>query len=302
MALKDVRMGIAYKVLVSKSLRPSDVAKVQQIIDEAFQEIDATYNEWNPDSEISKVNRLEAGSRFALSAGLEKFLGHVGEAVAFSGGRFDPTVEPMLRLWKSKLDAGTTPTPGEIDALAPAVGWNNIHCHDGILVKDYDATSLTFGGIAKGLLVDMVVEKLNVAGFSDVYAEWGGEIRTSGHHLSGRPWRVAITTAGSVDSAVDTIALYDSAIATSGNYYQQWRVDPTETYTHIIDPRTCRPLTVGTDRISSVTVMAPSCCLADILATTAMMFDDLEQAQTWALETQENFPNTKFWFFTQRNR
>jgi len=302
-SFQGIRMCIAYKVLVGDPLGSNKIPKIQQIIDETFDEIDAIYNEWNPNSEVSRLNTLKAGTSVKISAALECFLSDVGEAVALTGGLFDPTVEPLVRLWKNRLEAGTIPTQQEIDLLIPAIGWSNIHYGEGLFSKEHDATSFTFGGIAKGLLVDMLIEKLHAAHLKNLYVEWGGEIRTAGQHPEGRPWHILVTRRGTISSGVETVTINEGAIATSGNYHQQWTVrNSDKVYTHIIDPRTYYPLTVDNFSISSATVIARSCSLADALATTVMLFNSMEEAQSWALEIQEKIPDTQFWLFTHEEQ
>jgi len=47
--------------------------------------------------------------------------------------------------------------------------------------KEYGGTVLDFGGVAKGWVVDNIIQRLNGAGFNDVYVDWGGDIRATGY-------------------------------------------------------------------------------------------------------------------------
>ena len=73
------------------------------------------------------------------------------------------------------------------------------------------------------------------------------------------------------DAATDELhrvaALRDAALATSGDYRQFFVRDGVR-YSHILDPRTGRPVTNG---VVSVSVLAPDCTLADGLATAVMV-------------------------------
>ena len=166
-----------------------------------------------------------------------------------SEGRFDPTIEPLQKLWKEHLAQGTVPSKPQIDALLPAIGWNKIHLSKGKICKDHDLTSLDLGGIAKGYCVDLLVERLNANGYPSIFVEWGGEIRTSGQHPDNRPWTIFISRFGNPDpeKALAILTLRNQAIATSGDYIQQWKVQKENTgeeavYFHIIDPLTGQPL------------------------------------------------------------
>jgi len=183
-------MTMDYHVLVRVASKRQQ--QIQSIITDTFQEIDRVYNKWNSESELTKINRLKANEVVQISPELEKFLMLTEEVVTLSDGRFDPTIEPLQQLWKTHLEIGTTPTQVEIDGILPAVGWKNLHFGNGKFYKDYDKTSIDLGGIAKGYCVDLLVERIVAAGYSNVFVEWGGEIRTHGRHSAERPWKVFV--------------------------------------------------------------------------------------------------------------
>ena len=51
---------------------------------------------------------------------------------------------------------------------------------EGVLIKQNGKTQLDLGGIAKGLAVDLLVERLNDAGFPSVFVEWEHMLHESG--------------------------------------------------------------------------------------------------------------------------
>ena len=291
----DIAMTMPYRVIVAKPCRRADV---QKIIDDTFAEINRIYNKWNPHSELSKLNRAAAGQKIFLSKELEHFLKETDRMVKLSHGKFDPTVEPLQQLWKAKLQHEQIPSPEEVEAAAVGVGWKNVHLEEGVFWKDFAETRLDLGGIAKGYGLDFMVKKLNQEGYPDVYVEWGGEIRTSGHHPEGRPWRVLVSKFGAPSSALTVVDLEDEAVASSGDYLQNWTVAGV-TYFHIFDPETGRPLTAKRDTICSATVVAPNCMLADVLATVAMMFPSPEASKKWLREVQREVQEVKFWLLTR---
>lgn len=294
-------MTIDYKIIVGAKLTQEQKKQLFQSINATFDEINAIYNKWNPESELSHLNRLPAGKPWPISPQLENFLQSTGEIVKLTQGRFDPTIEPVQQLWKEKLRQGIIPSENEIQALAPAVGWEKIHFDRGFFWKDHDKTALDLGGIAKGFCVDLLVESINALGFADVYVEWGGEIRASGQHPDKRPWKIFISRMGDADpkNAIDVLSLTDQAIATSGDYLQFWIVkgpgNENVTYFHIMDPRTLHPLISAPASVASASVLAPTCLLADGLATAVMMFDSVEEAQAWAETIRRELPKTRFW-------
>jgi FAD:protein FMN transferase len=297
-------MTMDYRLIVGKTLTQTEIDLLSLSIQNVFYEVNDLYNNWNPDSELSSINRQLAGVKIPLSAKLEAFLQEVDQVVALTQGKFDPTIAPLLDLWKKKLSSGHTPSEEEIRIVKPAIGWKNVHIENGFLWKDHDKTALDLGGIAKGYCVDLLVEKMNSQGFINVFVEWGGEIRASGKHPSGRPWTIFVSRLGNSapDDAVAILPLNDEAIATSGDYMQYWNIrdeaseDGLETtFFHIIDPQTLRPLISTNASIASASVKTSTCALADGLATAAMMFASLSEAEAWIAHIKQKLPQAEFW-------
>lgn len=305
-------MTMDYKIIIGEALSLEQRNSVYAIIQNTFAEINTIYNKWNPDSEISKLNRLKAGAVAPLSPELERFLSQTELIIKLTDGRFDPTIEPLQHLWKEKLARGETPNADEINAIVRALGWDKIHFGQGTFSKEHSLTQLDLGGIAKGYCVDLLVERLNAVGYHNIFVEWGGEIRTSGEHPDGRPWRIFISSLGDTNQehAIATLDLADQAIATSGDYMQFWTVDEGKrqdnvenkktTYFHIFDPHTQRPLERRTESVASASVVAPTCMLADGLATAAMLFPSVVEAQKWAEEIKKKHPALEFWIVSSR--
>lgn len=298
------QMTLDYQISIGRKISKTEQQKIEKIIAETFQEIDTVYNKWNPESEISKINRAKGNQNISLSPKLENFLMFVNEIVVLSEGRFDPTIEPLQQLWKNQLEKGLVPADHEIQKLLPTLGWEKIHFGNGQISKDHDLISLDLSGIAKGFCVDLLVERLLEADFTDVLVNWEGEIRAHGKHPSNRPWRVMVSRLDNDDpnQAIAYIDLNNQSIATSGDYVQNWKVAHNEeqiTYFHVIDPSTRRPLVVSQGSVASATVVTSSCALADALATVAMMFPNKDEASKWAEKVMGIYPDILFKLYSR---
>ncbi len=293
-------MGIDYRILVGHDLEADDRHHLQRIISYTFNEVDQIFNQWNPHSEISRLNKIKAGVIATISPQLEFLLETADKVVKISHGKFDPTVEPARQLWRSRLSLNQIPSPEEIDDVKRVVGWDKVHFHNGIFYKDEDLTALDMGGISKGLAVDLILDRIHQADYENIYVEWGGEIRTSGKHPEDRPWLVAISRFGetSADKALANLEMKDNAVATSGDYIQTWTLNTANgkiTYHHIINPKTCEFMKVTSKNIASATFQANSCALADGLATAALIFDSIGEAESWAAEIKAQHPEISYW-------
>lgn len=298
-------MTIDYHISVGGPLSAEDKFRIRKIIEITFQEIDHIYNKWNPQSELSRLNQLAAGTPLQLSTPLYHFFQRLDLLVNLTEGRFDPTIEPLQHLWKEKLEKGDTPLISEIDMIIPLVGWHKIHFENGFFMKDDEGIQLDLGGSAKGLCVDLLIERLMQAGFPNAYVEWGGEIRTNGTHPSGRPWQIFISRLGDAnpEKALDRVILNNQAIATSGDYYQNWKIrseaGEERVYSHIFNPKTLLPLEIKPGSIASISVVANDCVTADVLATSLMLFENASAAQAWLEEIQKTHPDLACWIVTR---
>jgi FAD:protein FMN transferase len=245
---RGIAMTVPYEVVAE--------GDVQTTVDQVFAQVDATFNDWNPDSEISRVNRLPAGERMEISEELAAFLHQVGELVGLTGGLFDPT---GLNL--------------------EAAGWQNIHLEGRTLWKEDGRTGLLLGGIAKGHAVDLLREALG----TDAYINWGGEIATKGHHPEGRPWRIGVKSPTD-EGAFTILDLTDAALATSGDYEQD---------AHIYNPLTWSLLEPGPGMATSSTVVAPSAMEADAIATALMVAGTKPQVEQFLSHLEAQRPEIR---------
>lgn len=294
--VQGIAMTMPYKILVEKQPNENNERTINQVIHATFHEIDTIYNKWNPYSELSKINNSSGIEKHSLSDKLYTFLLQTELFVKKTDGKFDPTIEPVQKLWKENLIKGRTPKLEDIASASRISGWDKISLENQTIKKQLKGVEIDLGGIVKGYAIDLIVERLVAAGYGNIFVEWGGEIRAAGHHPDGRPWKIYISRLGDADPsrAIEIVEIHDQAIATSGDYLQQWTVGK-QTFCHIIDPQKLSPLELTYKSIASVTVAAKTCMEADVLATTAMLFSTVEEAENWAVEQ----PDAKFWIFSR---
>lgn len=294
-------MTIDYQITFGEILSEGALARAKQIVELTFDEVNALFNPWNPKSELSYLNQLPAGEKVLPSPPLYALLTLVDKLVHISHGRYDPTIEPLRKLWIAHLKQGAIPEDSKILQLAEAIGWQKVHLQDGFFWKDHDHLEITLDSISKGLCVDMLLERLRSNGFPDLLVEWGGELRATGQHTEGRPWRIFVRSLNSEnpEDALTQIDLHEEAVATSGDYLQYWTVDGS-TYFHIFDAEHLCPLTIRQGSVASTTVLAPTCAVADALATTALCLETIETASAWIKEVQAIYPETTFWLTSRQ--
>jgi thiamine biosynthesis lipoprotein len=230
--------------------------------------VDALMTTWDPESEVSRLNRHAETVPFPVSPETARVLDVARQVSVLTGGAFDVTVHPIVSAWGFGATDRTLhpPTRAELDALRGRVGYQ-------LLRLDLEARSVSkvhpdvecdLSAIAKGFGVDEVARVLGERGHGDFLIEVGGELRASGLRPDGRSWRVAIERPDVAGRAIHrVVGLSDRSLATSGDYRNYYERDGRR-FSHLIDPRTAAPVAHG---LASVSVIHPSATWADALAT-----------------------------------
>lgn len=279
---QGIAMTIPFEVQTEEEV---SVDEVSRIIRETFAYVDQHYNKFNPESELSAINALPAHQPTAITEGLYTLLSETNRVWKLTHGYFDPTVEPAAKIWKEAIKTGMIPSSEDLEAVRGSIGWGKVHFDKYNLVKDNDALEIDLGGIAKGYTVDLLYERLKQLNIQHLYVEWGGEIRVSKDHPAKRPWRVALKDKETY------LELSNQACATSGDYEQNWKLIDTDghegLYFHILNPLTLNMLEAEEHSGKSFTVIAPTCTLADGIATSLFFYQgkELEMYQNELLET-----------------
>ena len=127
---------------------------------------------------------------------------------------------------------------------------------------------MDLSAIAKGYGVDYLAKYLESNGIYDYMVEIGGEVRTKGSKSPGQAWKIGIEMPiPGKGGVMKVVQLKNKALATSGDYRNYFEKDGIR-YSHILDPRTGRPID---HKLASVSVLADTCAEADSLATAFMV-------------------------------
>lgn len=278
-------MGTGYSVTVAQPPPSLDRAVLEVMTSEVLERVDARMSTWRDDSELMRFNRSDTREWFPVSAETAFVVGEALRVSALSDGAFDPTVGPLVKLWGFGGDpAELIPPPSErLAETRERIGFRHLRVRDAppALRKDRPRVELDLSGVAKGYAVDALAERLSEAGALHFLVEIGGELRARGRNARGDPWRVAIERPALARGHVQAIvSLSDASVATSG-HYRNFAVRGDARFSHILDPRSARPVR---SELVSVSVIAPTAARADALATALLV---LGPEAGWALADRE---------------
>jgi len=223
--------------------------------------LDDIFSLLRPDSEIVRLNRH--GRLDTASPDLVAVLAAAQRAADISAGAFDPTVQPLWRLYEAHFQARPDDTAGpstdEIDAARAFVDYRDMVI-DGRRVGFARASmAVTLNGIAQGYITDRVADLLRQEGFDHAIVELG-ETRAIGDNPDGHAWPIGLMDPRDPTNINRTVAIANEALAVSGGYGMRFGHS---TDHHIFDPATGR----SPNSLLDVTVITARAVDADALST-----------------------------------
>ncbi|MBC7414299.1 MAG: FAD:protein FMN transferase [Herminiimonas sp.] len=220
-----------------------------------------------PDSDVSAVNRLEVGARIQVDASTAEVLHCALLLEEASDGIFNPACAGKLCAW-GYLPTPESTVPGAPSAFAVTMLPRTVLRIDGTgEITKLLAGWIDLGGIAKGHAVDRAVAALQDHGIAAGCVNAGGDLRAFGDAA----FPVVIRDPGAPTRAACTLALQNHALATSACYFS-WRDIDGVPHSALVDGADGSTLVSG----RSVSVLAPSCMLADGLTKIVMATGDAQ--------------------------
>jgi len=183
-----------------------------------------------------------------------------------SQGSFDITVQPLVDLYKETFArTGHAPAAEKVQEKLALVDADKIQFNKQGIRFLKEGMGITLDGIAKGYIVDEAANTLKKMGVQYALINAGGDIRAIGGNGPNKSWKIGITDPRKQKPYLQTIALNNGAVATSGNYEVYF--DREKLYHHIIDTHTGR----SPRDLASVSITAPTVMEADALSTTVFV-------------------------------
>jgi len=249
-----VKTGIALGARVTLRLDHPEAARLAELAMQEIQRLERVFSLYLPDSALSTLNR---DSRLdAPPFELLECLAIAGAVHTASGGRFDPTVQP---LWLAEARARETGRPlGEAERAVARrlIDWTAVTRSTGE-IRLRPGMSLTLNGVAQGYIADQVATLLARHGLTRALIDTGEMVA-----LPDGSWPVSLASGGAVD-------LRGRALATSSPLGMTFGGDGRSS--HILDPRSGFPVA---PRWQAVSISAPRAAVADALSTAACLSPD----------------------------
>jgi thiamine biosynthesis lipoprotein len=260
----EIHMGVDFTIV----LYAPDQKAANRAFRAAFdriEQLNKVMSDYDPESELSRLSDASpTPAPVPLSDDLFHVLWRANSWSEKTGGAFDVTVGPVVRLWRRARRRRQLPSKQRLEEARKAVGYRNLRLNPdkqtaAMLKADM---RLDLGGIAKGYAVDEALRTLRGLGIRRALVNGSGDIG-AGDPPPGKPgWTVGVAPLKPGGKPSLLLSIADQAVATSGDAFQYVEIDGRR-YSHIVDPHTG----LGLSDHSSVTIVAPKCTTADALAS-----------------------------------
>jgi len=255
-------------VKVEMKLRGNDAEHLKKSSDNAFlvmSLLDEKLSNWKEKSEISLLNRADAGEWIKVSDDLFEVIASGNELSEKTGGVFDLTVGRLLELWHFYGRNPVVPEEREIKEALEYVDYRLVSLDKKTssvrLMKK--GIKIDLGGIAKGYIMKKGYETLRKEGIKAGLLNCAGDIYVWGGKPGDELWSIAIRNPFNPEKPFAVISVTDTAVFTSGDYERSFESNGRK-YHHIFDPRTgmsadkCRGVTVIGKNIDDVNGLSSS--------------------------------------------
>jgi thiamine biosynthesis lipoprotein len=267
-------MGTTWTVKVvdgPEGLDRDESRAIDRDIRDELTRINQLMSSWDPSSELSAFNAFEGLEPFAVSPETFDVFRWSVSLWTETGGALDPTMAPLIDAWGFGVDRSVAvPDEATVARLRERTGMSLVELDPagGWVRKTRPGVRCDFSAVAPGYAADRLAARLEARGLRHFLIDVSGELVGRGRNEAGEPWQVAVERPdASGRSIARVVPLLDRAMATSGDY-RNFREVGGERVTHILDPRSGRPVH---HNLASVTVFDDLGVRADGLSTALMV-------------------------------
>ena len=282
--VRQLQMG----VMATLTVFADDAAAARQACARAFDRVralNASLSDYDPDSELRRLVARAGRGPVPASPDLFFVLGHARTVAEQTGGQLDPTVGPLVQLWREARRTKVLPDPAQLAAARALTGFAHLHLDPATraITLDQPGMKLDLGAVAKGYAGDEALRVLREAGFPIAMFEAGGDMVFGDPPPGLTGWPVELPQPGQ-----PVRHLANCALSVSGDTVQYVEIGGRR-YSHVVDPATGCGLT---NHLMCV-VQAPRGLISDPLSTAGTL---MPEAAFRAL-LAARYPDVQAWVF-----
>jgi len=226
----------------------------QEVADRAYSEglrLSSIFNIYDEKSELSRLNKSRS---MQVSDELIGLLDIAREFYLLTNGKYDVSLGKKIRQRKDGLD----------ETVPVRCSFQDIFINGDIVTLNHEDVLIDLGSIAKGFIVDKMVELLESEGVVSGLVDGRGDIRVFGDTTQ----NIGIQHPRKEDELIASINVADCAIATSGDYKQ---------YSGSFD----KSHIINSLDFASITVVGQNLVMADAFATAFFVSNNTEMLERY---------------------
>lgn len=247
-------------------------------------------------TEIAAVNAAAGVDAVKVSADTFFVISKAVEYAKLSGGAFDPTVGPLVKLWNIGSDDAKVPAKNETASARALIDYRKVELDAKNLTVRLAAAGmkLDLGAIAKGYSADEAAKILAAHKVKSAVVDLGGNVLVFGRKKDATPWRVGVQDPRSDRGEYLGLVTGEAMTVVTSGIYERFFIENGVRYHHILDTKTGYPVDNG---LVSVSIIADSSIDADALSTSTFTLG-LEKG----MELIKSMPGVRAIFIDDKNR
>jgi thiamine biosynthesis lipoprotein len=267
-------MACDFELLLNAGQYPQAAQAAFKALD-LIDELESQLTVYRETSEVSRINQSAFDQAVIVEPRLYDLLKQAAAIHAATNGAYDISAGALSKLWGFYKRDGRMPTDREVQECLAKVGMQRIRFDDANHSVQFAVPGLeiNLGSIGKGYALDRVTEVIEAEGIHDLLIHGGHSsiVARGDHGISAERasadgptagWWIGLRHPLLPKRRIIELRLKNNAVGTSGGG-TQFFVHEGRRYSHILDPRTGRPV----EGTLSVSVLAPTGAEADALAT-----------------------------------
>ncbi len=247
-------------------------------VDAELANIDKAISNYRDDSDIALFNHLRSTDWYPLPPAVIHLLGIQRTVYQASGGCYDPTIAPLFDLWGFRSHTPHVPPARDIAAVLGEIGFDHvlIDVAKNRVRKTLPILTIDMSSVGEGYSIWRLAHVLDRHGIHNYIVEFGGDMLVKGHKPGRQKWRIGIEKPVPGPLTPQKIVTIEDengvSINTSGTYRRFFDANG-KVYSHILDPRTGRPVTHD---LVSATVFDTDPRVGDAWATAILCLGDAQ--------------------------
>ncbi|KEI05452.1 FAD:protein FMN transferase [Clostridium botulinum] len=257
---------IALGTAINFNIFSHNEKEAQLALEEGVKKVKEIENKMSVNIKQSEISTLNTNGQSKVSDETFYVIKNGLKYSKIAKGKFDITVEPLVRIWGIGTDHARIPNNNEISNAKKLINYNNVSLDE----KNNKVTlgrsqQMDLGAIAKGYAADEAKKVFLKHNIKSGTINLGGNVMTIGNKVDGSEWKIGMQNPfGTRDDCMGIVYGKKLSVVTSGNYERYFEKDGVR-YHHILDIDTGYP---SKSEVISATIISENGIDGDALSTT----------------------------------